>query len=79
MIGLFERFCRSWVENALPEPTVARRRLLSFSAEQLRALLSRSRIYPPGIWSASDDALRGVVLRAYDAGQINDEDIEDIS
>lgn len=78
MFSLLARLVRQLVEDSLPEPTVARRRLLSFSAGQLRALLSVSRVYPPGLWSASEDALRGVALRAYDLGQISDEQIEDI-
>lgn len=75
MIGIFHRFLRTFGEV---EPSVARRRLTGFSAGQLRALLSVARIYPPGLWSASADALRGVALRAYNEGRISDEQIEDI-
>jgi type II secretory pathway component PulK len=75
MIGIFHRFFRSLVEI---EPSVSRRRIMGFSAGQLRALLSVARVYPPGLWSASADALRSVVLRAYEQGQISDEQVEDI-
>lgn len=77
MIGAIHRFLRAFVEV---EPSVARRRIMAFDRGQLRALLSHARfsVAGHGLWSATTDALRSVALRAYESGEISDEQVEDI-